>query len=713
MIAMKRMIGASRHLGWVAVFLLIVTLQPTSTSASQEIVIRAGDVLAISLPGETDFDDPFRVSTDGTISLPEVGRLVLADLTIEDARELVGESLGRVYRNLKGFDLTLVERRLILQVLGYVRQPGTVDLPSEANVQAAIVGAGGLMQGAQLDRIQLRRSGDVRIFNYKAYLDSGDPSTLPSLAPNDVIFVPVSPLIGNVQVEFDAQTLTAAGDAGDDIKAIRVFGEVRKPGTFSYREGQSVIDLIMRAGGITRYAGVEKIRVMNGGVPLMFNLKDYLDTGRQDVVPVLKAGSIIYVPINVDEVKAGGRTVYVMGEVSAPGAYEMTEGANFFDVLANSGGPTRYADSRQIRIIRADGSVERFDLMAYTEGLITAGVPPIHPGDAIFVPEKVDQLEPSWLNVGPERVVRIMGAVVRPNRYEWSDEMSLLDLIAHAGGPTKDADISQITILMISEGTTKPIIFNLEQFLSQGGSFADLPVIRAGYTIMVPELPRDPTDNKSQWVRQSAERSIYVMGAVGSPGRYGFNESLTFLDILAAADGPTLGADIQNIRVVHRDGAGSRVSKLNLALYFETGDAALLPIVKPADVIYIPERDREWTEVEPSETVRVLGAVGAPGRYRFDGNMTILDLLAESGGPTPEAWQEQIVVINVVAGKPAASSFDLLAFAKSGDFSLLPVVRPGDTIYVPMESQSGWSIFVNGVKDAVQVVALVALVAGL
>lgn len=693
-----------------AVILLTLSLLPGHVHATEDTLLRSGDVIEITFPGESAFDEPHKIRTDGSVTLPEIGKVFVKGLTIEEVQTRISEALAIAYKGVEGIEVALLERRLIVQVLGYVKQPGKVDLNEQANVQAALVAAGGLLEGAQLDRMQLRRHGKIQYFNYKSYLDSGDLQILPSLQPGDVIFAPASPLIGNVQVDFDAQTLTSAGDAGDDDNAVRVFGEVQKPGTFSYREGQSVIDLIMRAGGPTRYAGVEKIRVMNGDAPLLFDLKSYLDIGKRDQVPILEPGSTIYVPIRVDDVKSGSRTVYVMGEVASPGAYEMTDGANFFDVLANSGGPNRYADSRQLRIIRADGSVKGFDLVAYTEGHGTSAVPEIRPGDAIFVPEKADQLEPSWLKVGPERAIRIIGAVEKPGRYEWSAEMSLLDLLAHAGGPNSDADISQLRILAVdSRGHSKPSNFDLEDFLSKGGSFDRLPMLRAGYTVMVPELPKDSTDNKSQWVRQSSDRSIYVMGAVGSPGRYAFNEYLNFLDILAAADGPSAGADIQNIRVSHRGAKGARISKTNLALYFETGDEAVLPMVLPGDVIYVPERDRAWTEIKSKKTVRVLGAVGSPGRYDYDESMTLLDLLAESGGPTVDAWQEQIVVVNLSSGRPEASSFDLVEFAKTGDFAKLPVVRTGDTIYVPTISQSNWSIFMSTVRDAVQVLSILAL----
>ncbi len=97
------------------------------------------------------------------------------------------------------------------------------------------------------------------------------------------------------------------------------------------------------------------------------------------------------------------------------------------------------------------------------------------------------------------------------------------------------------------------------------------------------DLPQDPSDNKSQWVRQSSDSSIYVFGQVNAPGRYRFNNNMHFLDILAAADGPTKDADIHNIRITHRDKSYAQIQKLNLSLYFETGDENLLPKVKTGE----------------------------------------------------------------------------------------------------------------------------------
>ena len=691
----------------------VISSGSSGTGRFDASALRPGDVLVLTVPGEVAFETPFEIDRYGYVQLPEVGRIKVEDLSLDQAKAKLQQALAGIFRDLERFDVLLKQRQLPITVLGYVRKPGPVTLPAEGNVQMAIAAAGGLVPGAQLDKLQVRRGDETLPVDYKKYLDSGDAALLPALQPRDLVFVPASPLIGNVQIEFDAATLAAGGDAGESGRAVKVFGEVNNPGSFTYKDGNSLVDLLMRAGGVTRFAGVERIRVINQGAPQLFDLKAYLDSGDSSRLPSIQGGATIFVPKQEEAVSRSASTVYIMGEVFHPGAYEGREGTTFFDILANAGGPTRFAESRQIRILRQDGSVENFDLQGYTEGLARTKQPAIRPGDAIFVPEKTDMNEKSWLKVAPNRAVMVIGQVTQPGRFEWSDEMSLLDLLAHAGGPTSQADIADVRI--VPPGG-KAQSFDLDRFVNQGGDVTSLPVIHAGYTIMVQELPQDPSDNKSQWIRQSKDNSIYVFGQVGAPGRYAFNDHLGFLDILSAADGPTAAADIHNIRITHRSEAITRVTKLDLSDYFETGDETLLPQVLPGDTIYIPEKGRPWLDEKKENTVRVMGAVAKPGRYRFNEDMTILDLLAEAGGPSATAYLERIVVVNVAkaqAGEDQARTFDFEEFMLEPDFAALPLLRPGDTLYVPERSSSNWAIFMDGVRDSVSLLSIFAIIGGL
>lgn len=691
------------------------SLARAQQSSPLELAIQAGDILLITLPGEEAFNQEFQVDASGRIVLPEIGEVTLEGETLATAITMMRQKLSEVYRDLDQLAIQVKQRKLLVTVLGYVHAPGTVALPLDGNLQMAITEAGGLKPGAQLDRIQLQRQGASTQVDYKSYLDSGDINVLPPLQTRDVIFIPVSPLLGNVQVDFDAQTLTEQGDASEAGQAVQIMGEVHNPGTFAFKEGASALDLLMRAGGVTRYAGTEQIRVIHEGDPRPFNLKQFMDTADPSFMPVIAPGDIIFVPQKEEGIKTGNRTIYVMGEVHKPGAYEIQGDIGFFHILSNAGGPTRFADTRRLQIIRKAGQVIEFDMFAFTQDPASTFVPDLSAGDAILVPHKTRSNENSWLNTPPSQAIQILGAVNRPGRYEWSNEMSIFDLFGHAGGPRLQADLAQVEIVTPQpDGTSLSTRFDMDVALKGGYNKNQLPQIVGGTVVMVPELPNDPSDNKSQWIRQSPESSIYVFGQVNAPGRYSFNGAFSFLDILSAANGPTSAADMRNIRVNQRKRTGpNQIQTVNMTLYFETGDESLLPDLKPEDVIYVPERNPDWLNLSKEDSVRVLGEIRQPGRYRFEDGMTILDLLAEAGGPTGAAYQQKIVVVNFSDSQDQARSFDLVAFAKTGDFARLPLVKAGDTIYVPNVQQSDWNQFMGTVRDIVQIMALPALLGGL
>ncbi len=686
------------------IILCLILMSHTLVVASEsQQKIEIGNQIFLYIPGEQDFENTFTVDKNGDLNLPEIGKVNVVGKTPARAESEIKLKLAGVYRALSRFYLEVRSRDRLVTVLGYVNSPAQVIIPEHGNVQMLIAKAGGLKPGAQLNKLQIKRGDQTISFDYKSYLDSGNTDILPDVRSGDTLFVPVSPLLGNVQIDFDAQTLSATGDAGENELAVTLIGELHSPGSFSYKPGMNIVDALMRAEGVTRYADVTKIRVIKKDKPQIFDLKQYLDSGDPSLLPIIEGGTTIFVPIMVDDVNTTARTVYIMGEVQKPGAYEAPEQISFLDILANAGGPTRFAETRQIKILTPAGESLLFDLQAYSEGLKAMRIPDIQPGDVIFVPEKTDLNEKSWLKVPPKRAVKIMGAIHNPGRYEWSDEMDFTDLFAHAGGPTKGANVNDIKIIRAGKITRR---FSMDKYASSKDGKYTLPNIQAGDTIIVEELPHDPKDNKSQWVRQDSTSSIYVLGQVGAPGRYAFDNKLHFLDIMAAADGPTDNADIRNIRITHRNGEKARVTKLNLALYFETGDESMFPRVRAGDSIFIPEKSKDWLRQPKEQVVRIMGAIKTPGRYSFDDSMTLLDVLAEAGGPTSSAMIDKIVVINHSCCKEQARRFDLEKFIKRPNSARIPLLRAGDTVYIPDQGQDQSERTKSSIVDVLTIIAL-------
>lgn len=671
-------------------------------------ILSPGDILTINLPGEEGFNKTFLINRTGEITLPEIGQVKVVGMTLGGAEKLIYNMLSDVYLGLDKLVVLIKERRLLVTVLGFVEQPGEIEISSNGNVQMAINKAGGLQDGAQLNKLQLRRGATTIEFNYKKYLNTGDLTIIPDLHSLDIVFVPSSPELGNVHGD-EGSGSGVGVDPTEGQGAIKVFGEVIRPSSFPFIEGMSIVDALLRVGGVTRYANVEQISMLASGEPVVFDLKQYLDSGNDADLPKLPEGATLFIPKQVEAVKSGGRVVYVMGQVQKPGAFEIGETVGFMDVLANAGGPNRYADTTMIRVLKANGSVVRFNLEEYVEGK-DVDIPKISGGDAIFVPDKGALVDYSWLRLSTNQSVQLMGAVNKPGRYPWAEGINFMDLLSQAGGPTAKADISHVRV--VSTGAKGEAIsreFNMQNFLERGGSWSSLPSLKGGVTIVFPELPEDPSDNKSQWIRLSSEQSIYIMGAVETPGRYAFNDQLDFLDILSAAQGPKSEADLTNIRIIHRNGPAPKVSRLNLVEYFESGDESLLPDVSTGDSIFIPSRNRSWVQKKKDETIRVLGSVKNSGRYEFTSEMTILDILAESGGPTSTAYIEKIIIVNSSCCKNQAYTFDLMDFMKDPDVSRLPVLRPGDTVYVPDVSNTQWAYFIDALKDTLSIISFISL----
>ncbi|PHR87676.1 MAG: sugar ABC transporter substrate-binding protein [Moritella sp.] len=686
--------------------LCFIFLSASSIAFAQGDIIDSGDQLFIFMPGEKDFEKPFQVDASGSIQLPEVGRIHVKGKTLTAVLEELKQSLSVVFRDISKLYIEFRAREKLVTVLGYVNDPREVVLPELGNVQMALNKAGGMLAGAQLDNMQLQRGGKVIIFNFKRYLETGDETLLPALRSGDIIFVPSSPLTGNVQMIFDARSLKLGGDASDTQKAVTVFGEVNTPGTFSYVPGMTIIESLMKANGVTRYGNVGKIRIIGAKEPQVFDLKHYLDTGDVSKLPIIKPGTTIFVPIQVEDIKVGLQVVYVMGQVNKPGAYEGREGITFMDMLANAGGPNRYADTQQIRVLKLNGETFRFDLKKYSDDPANNPFPDIDGGDVIFLPEKADMIEKSWLIEAHNEAIKIIGAVKNPGRYQWDDDMTFLDLLGHAEGPTEKADLAKI-IIVGNDGLGERQLFDLEQFMKVGGDYLTLPQLSAGDTVMFTELPDDPTDNKSRWIKQESESSIYILGAVGSPGRYAFNSRLDFLDLLSAADGPTNDADIKHIKVTHRNRRYAKTSTLDLDMYFETGDETLLPQILPGDTIYIPAKSQQGVLNNTTNIVQVLGAVHNPGRYKYDPSLDIVGILTMAGGPTTEAYIDRIVIVTKHGEmQHTARTFNMKHYFIQPDYRDIPIIHAGDTIYIPNEKESNWSQLMDILGSALSVVTL-------
>lgn len=78
-----------------------------------------------------------------------------------------------------------------------------------------------------------------------------------------------------------------------------IWGQVRNPGLYIVPDNTDLLTLISSAGGPTENAKLTKIRIIRptteGDKTLEINLKEYMETGNEDLIPILKPGDTVVV----------------------------------------------------------------------------------------------------------------------------------------------------------------------------------------------------------------------------------------------------------------------------------------------------------------------------------------------------------------------------------------------------------------------------------
>jgi len=163
---------------------------------------------------------------------------------------------------------------------------------------------------------------------------------------------------------------------------ILVMGEVRSPGEYLLTSDMTLLAALLRAGGPTPAASHDAVivrsrRVVGNGEGggeaeiIKIDLSE-LQAGNTALNITLQDGDTVNVP------KA--QSVFVSGQVKAPGAYAVEPGTTVLQVLSLAGGLTdRGADSR-VRIQRM--------VKGKLKELKAKLTDPVEPGDTIIVPQK-------------------------------------------------------------------------------------------------------------------------------------------------------------------------------------------------------------------------------------------------------------------------------------------------------------------------------------
>jgi polysaccharide export outer membrane protein len=234
---------------------------------------------------------PIRVDSSGAIQLPLIGRVEVNGLSVEELRARIREGLDRYVKEPEASVEIVAFRSQPITVMGSVKNPGVYYLQGPTDLATVLSLAGGLAPEAA-DLAQLKR-------------DRGCGADLPGAREEAgarlMATVRVSELMGSGE---SGNVLVCPNDVVSVPRArlIYVLGEVRKPGGFPLRDGESmsVLQALALAEGPASTAGVKHARLLRAAAGSKERPQQEIDlnqllTGHQPDLPLL-ADDILFLP---------------------------------------------------------------------------------------------------------------------------------------------------------------------------------------------------------------------------------------------------------------------------------------------------------------------------------------------------------------------------------------------------------------------------------
>ncbi|ELI1836649.1 SLBB domain-containing protein [Vibrio alginolyticus] len=372
-------------------------------------------------------------SANGTLNNPSTTEQAKPAKIIFRGKEITEEDFEKLKQNTRRTLLAPVLLQLqqqsrlglapqIAEVFGEVKHPGRYPITPRMTVSTLIEAAGGLTYNAFTINAELARTA-INSADERAYIDveridlrkaiQGSASDDAVIVGRDRLNILEKP---NVKLQ----------------STVTLQGEVRFPGTYTVRQGETLSELLDRAGGLTEFAHPqgaiftrEALRLQEQKLLNQYAADMRKETAKKTFRADSNMGSVISDPektlafveeasrskalgrmvVQLNRILKGERsadfmledgdflfvptfrnTVSIMGEVQVPITYLLDNKLDVDDYLNKAGGAKKQADEDRIFVVRADGSVYK-PSSGYWFGNNKEG---LKAGDTIVVPIDTD-----------------------------------------------------------------------------------------------------------------------------------------------------------------------------------------------------------------------------------------------------------------------------------------------------------------------------------
>lgn len=603
-------------------------------------ILGADDELTITITGFAYKNYTAKISPEGTIQIENLSPIYVNGLTIEQARERIVNRLKTLYGGLNtnggslSADVTLGNIRSIkVTVIGEAVKPGTYTVPSLATAFHVLYACGGPSEIGSLRSIEIFRRGKIiRTLDIYDFLLKGDAKDDIMLQDQDIIRIPY--------IE----------------TRISLMGEVRNPKQFEIKKGETLKDVFGFAGGFNEVAYSKAVKVRRV-TPIEFKILTVTQQEFASFIP--QKGDIVEVDAVTNRFE---NLVVLKGAVYRPGNYELENGLTLAKLIKQAEGLKEDAFKQRILIRRQKENLDLETISIDFEKIIKGETE-----DFRLVRQDTVIIK-TYGELRENRLVYIDGAVNKAGSYPYTENLTIAEVVALAGGFSDGAEVTNIevarrikedTIGIPKEQSVKILYVKVDRGLKMNPEF-DKFILNPFDRIYIRRL-----------ARYEEQKNVIITGEVFYPGPYALRDKTEKIaDLIAKAGGMKSEADLSGARFTR----GGKVIGLDLTKIQKDKYDPNNLLLTTGDALDIPRK---------KETVTITGQVYNPITVPYQPELKLKDYVDLSGGMTDSAFVRKIYV------KYANGSLD-----RTRNFfgiKIYPKIENGSEIYVPVRRKAKWT----------------------
>uniref|UniRef100_A0A7C4NZ81 Polysaccharide export protein n=1 Tax=Thermodesulfobacterium geofontis TaxID=1295609 RepID=A0A7C4NZ81_9BACT len=326
---------------------------------------------------------------------------------VENTRQIVFEADldSALNHELKRGDIVKVfpvfpDKRFV-RIYGAIQRPGEYGFKEGMRVRELIMMAGGLKYYAYIEKAELTRVTPT----------PQGPKT------EKIIFSPEKALKGdpehNIKLQQDDYIFIRAIPEWELYRTVTIAGEVKFPGTYTIKKGETLSSLIERAGGFTEKA------YLRGAVFIRQSVKEIQQRQINEMIDRLE------------------RELLSISSASIAGALTAEE-ARILQIETEQ----KRQFIQRLRQLKALGRM----VVKIDEPEKLKGTPfdiELEDGDYIYIPQK-------------PATIQVIGSVFNPGVFIYDKNKTLSDYVELAGDYTQNADKKNVFILKVDGSAVKP-----------------------------------------------------------------------------------------------------------------------------------------------------------------------------------------------------------------------------------------------------------------